>query len=644
MCLMLALVGVGATGRAHAQTLDEFGNAIPKVPTTPPAWLVLSPPPEQTVGGVRLRLRAICWCRANQLDLPADQYVERDDAMGLAIRYEVRGDWATEGKIGTLTKAAIYGASGAPNSALSPQSNIAPQGTPKGSGGVLFWTGANPRWKTATLDLEWRSGAQNENAEGKFSAPVEFEVPVPAQTDVAQSAKGAWKSVHGTQYSMRQIKVATKPFRNANNDIDWKPGFYFSVQRQYPENKPGSDAFPRLDEDEPIVIAVAADGTQTELKSEFGGSWAIGDILATKKNGGSGMAVRSNYTKPLPPGTKSVRIRFLAREASDDWRDENALQKFQFPLDLSRVPLPPVDTSWKPLATARGQQLEVALDNWRDVGKGFTARLMTRDLAAPDDARRLWLLRGSKISIWNDLDAVEARLLDHDEWKATAGFRGVYRFTGPSQWWWRPNSAPIVGSSLERDVTFNKPNSDEKLDIAAPFTIEGTWEQWLAVEHDWNLDNLPIPAPGKTIVVNRELQGDGARLMLRKLTAFDATHIPPGIDAEFLRDVGHPDGIEATFEVLQTAIPGARLDPEFSDPKQGNQKLQLRDDRGRELSMFTYGIDKTAVWTATFTLPARDAKTLALHLTLTESSPTGASETLILRDLPQPVRPQQGDY
>ena len=628
--------------RGQAQKLDENGQPIIKTVTTPPTWLQLSPPLEQTVDGVRVRLRAICWCRADQLDLPADQYVERDDALGLAVRYEVVGDAATDGKRGTLTQAKIYGASGAPNSALSPQSNIAPNG----NGGVMFWTGANPRWKTAQLDLEWRGADQSENAQGKYSAPVEFEVPVPTQTDVAQAATGTWKSVHGTQYSMRQIMVATKPFKTATGDFEWQPGFYFSIQREYPPDAPGSDAFRDLDEDQPEVTAVDANGGQTEVKVEVSmGGWVPADILAPKKWNSIDSGMRSNNSKSLPPGTVSVRIRFIAREASDDWRDESALQKFHFPLDLSRVPLPPVDADWKPLATARGQQLEVALDNWRDVGGALTARLMTRDLAAPDDARILWLLRGSKISVWNDRDAVEAKLPERDDLKAAAGFEGVYTFTGPSQRWWRPGGAPILGSSQERDVTFGKPTAGAApLEIAAPMAIEGTWEKWLAVEHDWTLDDLPIPAPGQTLVVNRELQGDGARLILRKLVAFDEKHPLPGEGGEFLAQHGRPSGIEATFEVLQTALSGARLDIDTFAPKQGTQRIETRDDQGRKLSMSSYGPSGGSIWTATFTLPARDAKSLSLHLTLTESALTGASETLTLRDLPQPTRPKQGDY
>ena len=637
----LALFCAIVAPRVQAQKLDENGQPLIKTVTTPPTWLQLSPPPEQTVSGVRVRLRAICWCRANQLDLPADQYVERNDPLGLAVRYEVVGDAATDGKRGTLTQAKIYGASGTPNSALSPQSNIAPNG----NGGMMFWTGANPRWKTAQLDLEWRGADQSENAQGKYSAPVEFEVPVPTQTDVAQAATGQWKSVHGTQYSMREVMVATKPFKSATATFERQPGFYFSIQQEYPPDAPGSGAFPDLDEDQPEIIAVGADGTQTELKSEVGGDWSSLDVFASEPNGLFDQGVRSNFTKPLPPGTVSVRIRFIARESSDDWRDESALQKFHFPLDLSRVPLPPVDASWKPLATARGQQLEVALDNWRDVGGALTARLMTRDLAAPDDARILWLLRGSNISVWNDRDAVEAKIPERDDLKAAAGFEGVYTSTGPSQRWWRPGGAPILGSSQERDVTFGKPTAGAApLEIAAPLAIEGTWEKWLAVEHDWTLDDVPIPAPGQTLVVNRELKGDGARLVLRKLTAFDAQHPVPGTSAESLAGVGHPDGIEATFEVLQTALSGARLDIDIFAPKQGTQQIETRDDQGRKLSMSSYGPSGGSVWTATFTLPAPDAKSLSMHLTLTESKLTGQSETLTMRDLPQPTRPKQGDY
>ncbi len=629
-------------GTAHAQNLDERTNPTQKATTNAPTWLELSPPLEQTVDGVRVRLRAICWCRANQLDIPDEQYLEQDDALGLAVRYEVRGDAKTDGKMGTLTQAKIYGSSGAPNSALSPQSNIAPQG----NGGVLFWTGANPRWKKAQLDLEWRGANQGENAQGKFSAPVEFEVPVPNQTDVAQAATGQWKSVHGTQYLMRQTMVATKPFKSATATFEWQPGFYFSIQQKYPPSVPGSDAFPDINEDQPEIIAVGANGEQTELKAEFGSGWTLTDVFASKKNGIFDQGVRSNYTKPLPPGTKSVLIRFVARESSDAWRDENALQKFHFPLDLSRVPLPPVDAAWRPIATARGQRLEVALDNWRDFGKGFTARLMTRDVSHPDDARRLWLLRGTGFMFWSDFNPVEARVLGHEDWKATAGFRGVYKMPGLSQSWWRPNAEPIVGSSNERDVTFTKPSSDtaDTKAMTPPFAIEGTWDEWLAVEHDWTLDDLPIPQPGQSIVVNRELQGDGARLVLRKLTAFDAEHPVPGTDAEFLAERGHLDGIEATFEVVQTALPNARLDLDTFEPKQGNQIVKMRDDRGRELRNFAHDGNKHPQWTATFTLPARDAKTLSLHLTLTESALTGASETLTLRDLPQPTIPPQGTY
>ena len=53
-----------------------------------------------------------------------------------------------------------------------------------------------------------------------------------------------------------------------------------------------------------------------------------------------------------------------------------------------------------------------------------------------------------------------------------------------------------------------------------PLAIEGTWDEWLAVEHDWKLEVLPIPEPGQSIAVNRELKGNGARLILRSLSAF----------------------------------------------------------------------------------------------------------------------------
>ncbi len=626
-----------AENDADAQQQPRRAGALPES-----RWFALSPAPEQMVGDVRVRLTAMSWCRANQLDLPDDQYVERKDALGLAVRYEISGASQNGGKADTLTLAKIYGSSGAPNSAMSPQVAIAQ----RPDGGVLFWTGANPRWKNAALDMEFRPANQSENVEGKFQAPVEFEVPVPTQTDVAQPAKGQWKSVHGTQYLMRQVMVATKPFKMVGANFEWQPGFYFSIQREYPPDAPGSDAFRDLDEDRPEVTAVDANGGQTEVKVEVSmGGWVPADILATKKWDGIDSGVRSNNSKPLPPGTVSVRIRFIARESSDDWRDENALQKFHFALDLSRVPLPPVDADWQPMATVRGERLEVGLDQWRDVGKAVTARLNTRDLLHPDDARRLWLLRDSNLSLWNDYGPVAAKIIGHDDYKAMSGFQGVYHSVGPTQWWWRPNGAPNLGSSNTRDVTFAKPNGEADK-IAAPLAIEGTWDEWLAIEHDWNLNDLPIPALGQAIIVNREIKGDGARLILRKLTAFDAEHPVAGIDTDFYSQVGHDDGIEATFEVLQTGIEGAHLDADTDrgQGKQGTQTLEWRDDKGRELRNFSYDPTGKKLWTATFTLPAKDAKSLSLHLILTEAARTGASETLTLRDVPAPTIPRRYDY
>ena len=387
--------------RVKAQVADKTAPAVPLVE---PQWLALSPPPEQTVDGVRVRLRAIAWCRANQLVLPREGYLSQPDEFGLAVRYEVRGETKVGGKPGTLTEAIISGSSGAVNSATTPQVIIAPQGGVNSSGGVLFWSDANPRWPKADLRLEWRGGDQTENAEGHFSAPVEFELPVPTQTDVPVKVEGKWRSVHGTQYFARQVMVATKPFRTAAATFDWEPGFYFSMQHKFPPNVSG---IPDIDEDKPEFVAVAADGSETFLQSEYNRGWVINDIFSSEKRGLFDEGFRSNYTGPLPPATKSVKIRFVAREASDDWRDEKALQRFRFPLDLSRVPFPPVDAAWKPFAVARGQRLEVALDNWRDVssdygGPAYTARFSTRDVAQPDDAQRLWLLRGSKLSQWND--------------------------------------------------------------------------------------------------------------------------------------------------------------------------------------------------------------------------------------------------
>ena len=115
-------------------------------------------------------------------------------------------------------------------------------------------------------------------------------------------------------------------------------------------------------------------------------------------------------------------------------------------------------------------------------------------------------------------------------------------------------------------------------------------------------------------------------------------------DAEFYAEVGHSEGLVASFEVLQTAIKGARLDPEFAPPKQGTQQLEMRDDKGRELSSFTYDVAGNPRWTATFELPGKDAKSLSLHLTLTESALTGASETLTVRDLPRPAPAPPGQF
>lgn len=302
--------------------------------------------------------------------------------------------------------------------------------------------------------------------------------------------------------------------------------------------------------------------------------------------------------------------------------------------------MPVRDARFAPVATAKNQDVEVALDLWQDRSrdeskKDFLAWFWTRDLKIKDDPSLRWIVKGCSPRPENyKKHEIGAKLLDGGTLYQT-GEKSIWM---SSSWRFRPDGSPVAGSQYRPALTFSATayqGQPQKWDMSVEFA------QWRLKNHAWNWKTVPIPPLGQKLTLNRvALSATGLKMKLVHVAVYDATHHFAAIESELDEDGENDQGVALSFEANAA-------DFKSSKPFGWSEvKCNIKPGSGPAWQMSARSLDdeisglksdaKVIRWTQLYLLGQLEANSFNLDLSWEADYPTGRTATFDFPGLPAP--------
>ncbi len=369
-----------------------------------------------------------------------------------------------------------------------------PDGYPLDSSGAgpgsADWNDVDPRWSLVAVDVEFVDPAAPPKATGRSVGPVTVSgIPVPAQTDVDTPTQAETTTPLGTRVIVEKVKISP----------DAKGGRTTFALRVLPDPEAGDLVFNY--------------STDTQVRDDTGVDFSAG--------GGSGtsgpMTGPSTFTvtvRGVPsPGAKTMRLTLDASETSEQLKQDDWYRHFHLVVPLRLLSADARRPSHA-LATVQGADVTATLDSvGREWGR-YRTRLVLKDRMDPGVSWRVRGIRGKD-----------------DNGNALLGTRGDEDF------FWKTDGSPLAPGESGTEIYVGAPGDTMGYgDVqAAPpgakmLSLTADVEAFREDYHLLDFPQLPIPAPGQTLDLNRRVEAaPGLYLVLRKVAAYSPAHpLPAG--------------------------------------------------------------------------------------------------------------------
>ncbi|PQV63213.1 hypothetical protein B1R32_11438 [Abditibacterium utsteinense] len=591
----------------------------------------------RTSGDFEVELRAAAWCRVQQFDSPnyrsshPQSNFDDEGFAGFAIQPRL---FDRDGKL--IEDPYMW------SGQIKLDNGESAGGSWSGdkSGGVYFG-GLTPYAKKGTIQLSFADPKRPPEAEGRFETSFLFaDLPYPNEVNTFLPVNKTVETAHGSQITLLGYGRYEPGLPQSADGKDLADaGIYFFVKEVKPK------AFPDADLSVSGFKVGARDGIiNSDEKDDLKFLTGVGGDLRQGKGRTSNMAEENKtYIFAAPDAPRLLHLQLKYSESHPSWKQNQYFHRVSFPFDFRGYPMPIRDAKFAPLAIAKNQDVEVALDLWQDrsrdkVRRNYLAWFWTRDLKIKDDPSLRWIIQGGSTRPGTTLTGGPsiAQLSDGGTLYRGGDHFGWDRFA----WRFRPDGAPVLGSEYRPAVSFF---AEALQGQPQKWDMNVTFAQWRLKKHEWNWKAVPLPGAGQKLMLNRvAVSPTGVKVKLVSVAFYSAENHFASIERQLSNGRDNSQGVAISFEANLADLKGPKTFDVFElrndvTPKPGADWGTMSFGKNDDISGQKSDA-KVARWTFIYPLKQLEAKSFDLNVSWDADYPTGRTATFDFSNLPTPAK------
>lgn len=531
-------------------------------------------PLQQTSGDFTLSLNKAAWCYPSSIASGAARFVGEDVA-GLGLWFTVKSSRAKSPESGANLVKSVQSVRLFSDDLTDGKSDF--ELFPKA--GAAWNAEVNPRAQSVGVEFEMLDPAAPPNASGAWTSPLNFAgLPLPQGEGKILTLNRSLQTPHGTRVTIE------KAVRRAGRLVFvlrlYPPASVPDMQAEF-----GSDEF----HTRPIV-PVITDDTGKELSSAALEIESLDGLQTVRPDWEWPFTVK---TAAPARNARTFNIALKVEESAPSLKQWQWFHTFRFEVPTAAIAslLPP--TKGADVAVVKTPKLQATLESVKPDFGNLKLRFWWRDLQKPKFPDQKWRL--SKLYGTGDFT------LDTPE-----------EVTPYPIFWHGNGTMPAPDENGEAVIALG--GAPRPMTLRAE--VEAVRERRCALD----FNDLPLPAPAQTIVINREIMAPlGTKITLRQISHVAHSGPMAGFDElelENLRMSHHAGVLVIAFEIQH--------------PQQAQAELNLawaRDEKGHERSQNTGTHKDPQKWLFDFGFP-KGAQKLNLHLIAEETRKLGLTETV----------------